>query len=133
VAERGLERTVEIAGQRADVEAYAARARVFLLTSRSEGLSIAMVEAMAAGAVPVVADVGDLGDLVEDGVTGYLLHPDDHAGFVRTVARLLAEPERWEALARAARHAARERAGLEHVSGLWSRHLEEAMQTVRAS
>jgi glycosyltransferase involved in cell wall biosynthesis len=130
VAERGLERSLERAGQRADVEAYAARARVFLLTSRSEGLSIAMVEAMMAGAVPVVADVGDLGDLVENGVTGYRLDPDDRAGFVRTVTSLLAEPARWAKLSAAARRAARDHSGLDHVTELWARHLEEAMRPV---
>jgi glycosyltransferase involved in cell wall biosynthesis len=133
VAELGLERTVETTGQRSDVEAYAAQARIFLLTSRSEGLSIAMIEAMMAGAVPVVADVGDLGDLVESGVTGYVLDPDDRDGFVRTVTRLLAEPQRWAALSRAAQQTARDRAGIDRVADLWSRHLEEAMRPLRTS
>lgn len=65
--------SVTFVGFTHDVAAETARAKCFVLTSRSEGLSLALAEAMLAGAVPVVADVGDLGDLVEHGVNGYLV------------------------------------------------------------
>ena len=45
----------------------------FVLTSVSEGLSLAMMEAMASGLPAIVPDTGDLGDLVKDHVNGYLL------------------------------------------------------------
>jgi glycosyltransferase involved in cell wall biosynthesis len=54
----GVSQNVEMPGRRNDVHAWMAQSRVFLLTSPSEGLSIALLEAMCAGAVPVVSDVG---------------------------------------------------------------------------
>lgn len=126
--ELDLARHLDVRGQTAEVEEDLARARIFVLTSRSEGLSIAMAEAMMAGTVPVVSDVGDLRDLVRDGVTGYLVAPDDRAGFVDRITHLLSEPERWARLSAAAAAAARAHAGLDHVSGLWARHLTDAMR-----
>lgn len=55
---------------------YYRRAKVFLLCSMNEGLSLACLEAMACGAVPVVSDCGDMADAVIPGSTGLLLDTD---------------------------------------------------------
>jgi L-malate glycosyltransferase len=52
---------VEYLGHVADVRPELRAARVFALSSDSEGLSLAMLEAMGCGTVPVVTDVGDMG------------------------------------------------------------------------
>jgi glycosyltransferase involved in cell wall biosynthesis len=122
-AQLGVADRVELAGQSAEVHEFFARSRVFLLTSRSEGLSIAMAEAMMSGAVPVVADVGDLGDLVRSGVNGYLVDAEDRAAFVRRVKELLRDGELWQRLSRAATESARAGNGLDRVAELWARHL----------
>jgi len=41
--------------------------------SDSEGLSLSLMEAMMCGLLPVVSHVGDLEDLVKDGINGYLV------------------------------------------------------------
>ena len=46
------------------------RARVLLLTSDTEGRTLAVLEAMASGAVPVVTDVGDLREALDEGRGG---------------------------------------------------------------
>ena len=71
------------------MESILIRSKIFVLTSRTEGLSIAMAEAMASGVVPVVANVGDLADLVVDGVTGFLVTLDNVPEFVQRAALLL--------------------------------------------
>lgn len=72
------------------VEAYYRRARVFLLCSVNEGLSLACLEAMACGCVPVVARCGDMQEAVIDGVTGRLLEQvDDQATFAAALAEIL--------------------------------------------
>lgn len=119
----GIFERIDFRGRQSEVAEDLGRARVFVLTSRTEGLSIAMAEAMVAGAVPVVARVGDLSDLVRDGENGYLVEVDDHARFVECARRLLEEPALRERLSRAARESATAYVGLEHVSATWGRHL----------
>ena len=120
----GIESNVEFLGQRVDVDELLAVARVFVLTSRWEGVSIAMLEAMAAGAVPVVANVGDLADLVQNEVTGFIVAQDDIAGYARGAVRLLSSEDLWR---RCSRRAASALAGrqLDATAERWGRHLQE--------
>ncbi len=64
---------VEFLGFHEQTQDYYNRAKVFVLTSSTEGLSLAMLEAMACGLPAVVPAIGDLADVVRDGVTGYLV------------------------------------------------------------
>jgi glycosyltransferase involved in cell wall biosynthesis len=85
----GLADHVEFLGFHEDTEHYYNRAKVFVLTSSAEGLSLAMLEAMACGLPVVVPAVGDLGDVVQNGVTGYLIEDDDRGSFVSAIGKLL--------------------------------------------
>ena len=65
---------------------------VFLITSRSEGLPRAMLEALAAR-VPVVAtDVGGISELVDGTRNGILCREGDQDGLARGVLRILGDP-----------------------------------------
>lgn len=119
----GVAEHLDFAGRTDRVQPLLARARVFVLTSRSEGLSIALAEAMISGVVPVVARVGDLEDLVQDGVNGYAVEPDDIAAYVARVQALLDDPGLWSRLSSAAATSALRHAGLDNVTSLWQRHL----------
>jgi glycosyltransferase involved in cell wall biosynthesis len=115
----GIAERLEFAGKTDRVLDLLAEARVFVLTSRTEGLSIAMAEAMMAGVVPVVANVGDLGDLVQDGVNGYLVEPNDIAAYVGRVRAVLEDRALWLRLSAAAVATARGYVGLDHVTARW--------------
>lgn len=79
------------------------RAKIFLLCSINEGLSLACLEAMGCGVVPVVSDCGDMRDAVIAGTTGYLLDPDaDEAQFAEAIIALLADPQRTAVFSTAA-------------------------------
>lgn len=119
----GIASNLEFLGKRSDVDQLLARSRVFLLTSRWEGLSIAMLEAMAAGAVPVVADVGDLADLVENGSTGFVVAPDDIAGYARGCLRALSSEAAWTALSGQAASSSLARSGIDAIARRWDLHL----------
>ncbi|MDX2199848.1 MAG: glycosyltransferase [Phycisphaerae bacterium] len=116
---RGVDSLVHFAGHVERGEEYLSRSRVFLLTSRSEGLSIAMAEAMAAGCVPIVANVGDLGEIVENDVTGWLVTPNSIAEYATRVAGVLSDSNAWSRLSSAARERARSNNGLEAVTARW--------------
>jgi glycosyltransferase involved in cell wall biosynthesis len=123
IAELGLDGAIDLHGRIADVGPLLSRSRVFVLPSRSEGLSIAMAEAMICGAVPVVADVGDLKDLVKNGETGYLIPEDDVQQYARRIETLLNDVAHWEHLSRNASRAARANNGLDEVTARWAEHL----------
>jgi len=119
----GLSDNIEFFGKRKDVEAILASSKVFVLTSKSEGLSIAMIEAMAAGTVPVVADVGELGDLVIDGVNGNLVEPNRIDEYTKKIISLLQDSALWEKYSLRATEAARRHCDVAVVSKKWQQNL----------
>ena len=125
VAELGLEENVALPGFQSDVRGWLCRSRALLMTSDTEGLSLAVMEAMACGVPAVVRDVGDLGNLVEDGVTGFLIRSDaPPEQFAARLAALLGEPGEWRRFSAAALDAV---AGLEMGAAAerWTRMLAE--------
>jgi glycosyltransferase involved in cell wall biosynthesis len=60
-------------------------------TYHPEGLPYALLESMAAGAVPVTCSVGAAPDVMEDGVHGLFVPPRDPAALADAVARLNAD------------------------------------------
>jgi len=66
---------------------------VFVLPSRSEGFPNSLLEAMAAGLPVVASRVGAVPEIVDDGVTGFLIEPDSLEQFVRGVTALCTDPE----------------------------------------
>ena len=101
----GIANHVDFLGFHEDTERHYNRARIFVLTSAAEGLSVAMMEAMCCGLPAVVPAVGDHGDIVRNGVTGYLVDPDDPAAFIAALSGLLEQEERRRALGENARAA----------------------------
>ncbi|MFQ5415139.1 MAG: glycosyltransferase, partial [Phycisphaerae bacterium] len=116
----GVADRVVFAGRQGDVGPWLARSRVFLLTSDSEGLSLALMEAGMAGLPAVVSDVGDLGDLVADGVNGWLIPPGAVDRFAERVTALLCD----DALYARCASAARERALAHSVSSATRRWMD---------
>ena len=127
IADVGLTQTIDMLGKRADVETVVCQSRVFVLMSQNEGLSIALAEAMLGGAVPVATDVGDLADLVHDGVNGYLIEPGNRQHFIHRIERLLNNSQLWSQLSGAAIESARSHNSLAHVTTLWTTHLQEVL------
>jgi len=114
-------------GQRSDVSAILSRSKIFLLTSSSEGLSIAMAEAMAAGAVPVVADVGDLSDLIDNDRNGFLVTPGNVHEYVDRVVLLLRDHSLRVRLSQSATKTALSNATVEVIAERWSTHLTQIL------
>jgi glycosyltransferase involved in cell wall biosynthesis len=84
---------VELLGERHDVPALLAQSHVFVLSSRSEGMPISVLEAMAAGLPVVASSVGGIPEQVVDGETGLLVPPDNPAALACALQCLLDEPE----------------------------------------
>jgi glycosyltransferase involved in cell wall biosynthesis len=117
----GLTSRVELVGARDDVPALLARSDVFVLSSRSEGLPISILEAMAA-ALPVVAtDVGGVREAVLHGATGLLVPAGDPIALAEALERLIDDPALRSSLGAAGRRRAREHFD---VPGFQAAHVE---------
>jgi len=68
-----IDEDVCFAGWQNNVHHWLQQSKCFVLTSDSEGLSQALIQAMMTGLPAITSDVGDLGDLVKDGKNGYLI------------------------------------------------------------
>ena len=76
---------------------------VFVLPTRAEGFSVALVEAMASGLVPVVSDIpSGVPEIVEHGVNGFRPPIGDIGGFADAIAVLAGDRARLEAMSAAA-------------------------------
>lgn len=87
---------------RAELPRLAADVSFFLMPSQLEGMAMACVEAMQLGLVPVVTPAGEMASYVVPGETGLLIDPDRLEATVDEIAALLAAPDRFAALQRAA-------------------------------
>ena len=85
----GLDGRVHFLGLRQDVARILALLDVFVLPSLSEGLSMAILEAMIAGRPVVATAVGGNPELVLNGKSGFLVPPRDSQALAKSVTTLL--------------------------------------------
>jgi sugar transferase (PEP-CTERM/EpsH1 system associated) len=102
-ADLGVGGRIAFLGEVRDIPAVLARARMFVLPSRSEGIPLTVLEAMACGLPVVATRVGGLAEVVRDGVTGLLVPPADPAALAQAVLRIGRDPERGLRMGRAGR------------------------------
>ena len=118
-ATRGIGGRLHLLGLRADVGSLLAAADVFVLPSRSEGLPLALLEAMFAGRPIVATRVGEVPTVLADGAAGLLVDPGSPDQLAAAIDRLLGDP----ALAQTLGSRAQERANAEfHVSRMVERY-----------
>jgi glycosyltransferase involved in cell wall biosynthesis len=113
IARHRLEERVVLLGEREDVAGLLASADVFVLPSRSEGMPMSVLEAMAAGLPVVASAVGGVPELVIDGETGTLVAPGDPDALARALGALVADPAARARLGAAARARAEAEFGIE--------------------
>ena len=99
----GLEERVRLVGERSDVPALLADSDLFVLSSRSEGLPVSVLEAMAAELPVVASGVGGLAELVVDGETGILVPPGDTLALAAALGQMVEDRERRGRLGAAGR------------------------------
>ncbi|WP_456371454.1 glycosyltransferase [Thermodesulfatator atlanticus] len=99
----GLENVVLFTGFRKDATRIVQLADVFVLSSFSEGTSLALLEAMACGLPAVVTAVGGNPEIVIDGITGVLVPSEDHVRLAAAFLLLAENPRLCEEMAKASR------------------------------
>jgi len=94
---------VVFAGLREDIPTVLAGTDIFVMPSYSEGLSNAIMEAMASGCACIASEVGGNRFLIRSGISGFLFAPGDTAALRAHVRRLVEDAPKRAALGRAAR------------------------------
>ncbi|MFD8481667.1 glycosyltransferase [Kitasatospora sp. NPDC059673] len=94
---------VMFAGSRGDVPRLLPGWDVFCLSSRQEGLPVALMEAMTSGLPSVVTRVGGMPEVLDDGVEGRSVPPGDPARLALALGELAADPGLRERMGAAAR------------------------------
>ena len=109
VARLGLNGRVSFVGEVSQVELANKMRRfcIFVLPSLSEGLGRVVVEAMATGTPVVGSRVGGIPEMVQDGLTGFLVPPGDEEALAERLRWVLKHPQEAEAMGRRAREFAR--------------------------
>lgn len=112
----GISAHVEFLGQRETVTEYLKQADIFVLPSRAEGISNALLEAMACGLPAVVSKIPGNVDVVEQGKNGLVFTVDDPESLADSLLLLLTQEKLRAELGRAARRTVEAGYSLDYVA-----------------
>ncbi|MBO5031583.1 MAG: glycosyltransferase family 4 protein [Lachnospiraceae bacterium] len=128
IREKGLEDRISMPGSIDDVADKICKARIFALTSNTEGMPNSVMEAMALG-LPVVATdcpCGGPAELIEDGVNGLLVPVGDAYALADAFRRILEDKDFEKKLGENARQITKDLAP-EKVNKEWEEYLKQLM------
>ena len=111
----GLEESVVLVGEKQAVRDFYWAADLFVLPSRSEGMSLALNEAMACGLPVIASRVGGAPDVVEEGRNGVLFNSEDHDELTRKLTAMHELKYKWPEMGAHARATITEYADLDAV------------------
>jgi L-malate glycosyltransferase len=101
-------------GFRSDIPQLMESFDIFILPSLSEGLSSAILEAMASSLPVIASNVGGIPELVKDGENGLLVAPADSVALAGAIQRLAQNPEDSLRMGREGRKQVEDRFAMEH-------------------
>jgi glycosyltransferase involved in cell wall biosynthesis len=101
----GIRSAVQFLGERDDIGDCLSDAHAFVLSSVTEGLPVALLEALAMGLTPIVSDVGGMPEVVGQAGVGTVFPAGDVARLGAALVDLATARDRWPAWAAAARSA----------------------------
>jgi glycosyltransferase involved in cell wall biosynthesis len=91
----GLQQVVEFLGERSDVPELLRQAGLFVSSSKTEGVSLTLLEAMAVGLPVLTTTVGGNPEVVEDGVTGRLVEPLNPDAIAAGLVEMFRRRDEW--------------------------------------
>jgi glycosyltransferase involved in cell wall biosynthesis len=134
---------VHLPGARADVHELLSAFDVLVLSSKTEGLPLVLLEAMATGLPVVSSAVGGIPDVVEHDVTGFLFSAGDRSALTKALVRLFGSQELGRRVGAAGRSVVEKNHSLERMADSYEalyrsvvaegrRAPESALPTLRA-
>jgi glycosyltransferase involved in cell wall biosynthesis len=127
-AELGLTSVVEFMGERSNVPALLATAGFFVSSSRTEGISLTVLEAMSVGLPVVTTAVGGSPEIVVEGTTGWLAPAEDPQALAHAITRMCRARSHWMEMGRAARERVEEHFNIRSTMAHYETLYEQALQ-----
>jgi len=85
----GIQGYIHLVGFQNNVLSFLKKSKIFVQASRSEGLSLALIEALAAGVVPITTKAGSEKDIIKDGHNGLFVKIGSHEDLANKIETLL--------------------------------------------
>ncbi|MGH9775409.1 MAG: glycosyltransferase [Candidatus Acidiferrales bacterium] len=123
----GLSRNLRFTGGQNDVQQYLDASDVFCLLSRSEGFSMALLEAMARSLPSVVTDVGGNSEAIEEGESGFVVKNEDSETAALRILQLLHGPDLRRKMGLQARQRVNDRFTMEAMIGNLTRIYDQLL------
>ena len=98
ISDEGLGDVILLLGNRSDIPALLASSQLFLMSSSSEGLPIALIEASVAGLPCVVTDVGGCSEIVDLCRNGIVVAPESPQALARAIENIISDPTQFTKL-----------------------------------
>jgi N-acetyl-alpha-D-glucosaminyl L-malate synthase BshA len=124
---KGIQDRVHFLGKQGSVSEILPLADLLLMPSELESFGLAALEAMACRVPSIATSVGGVPELIEDGVSGRLFPVGDVEGMAAAAVELLRDPDRYEAMAEAARRTAQTRYCASKILPLYERFYERIL------
>jgi glycosyltransferase involved in cell wall biosynthesis len=126
--ELGLTFAVEFMGERSNVPALLATAGFFVSSSKTEGISLTVLEAMSVGLPVVTTAVGGSPEILVEGTTGHLSPAENPQALADAILRMCRTKSAWKKMGRAGRERVEEhfniRSTMAHYESLYEQTLE---------
>ncbi len=125
----GLQENVIFAGYQKDIFSWLAQSRIFIMTSRQEGLPVALIEALSVGLPAIVPDIGDISTLAQNKKNSLLVPALDVTGFAEAMIKLLHDEKLYAKLSQKAYQIRQEKAqeySPEYIAKQWEQIFEKA-------
>lgn len=106
---------VAFLGERSDIPDRLAEAGCYVASSRTEGISLTLLEAMAVGLPAITTRVGGNSEVVEDHVTGRLVPAGDPEQLASAIVAMCRDRERWPEMGRRGRERVERHFGIDRM------------------
>jgi glycosyltransferase involved in cell wall biosynthesis len=121
----GVQQIVSFAGHQKDVSEYLRASDLVVLPTFREGMSISLLEAMAAGKPIVTTNIGSNKEATRNGYAAILVEPGDVAALADAVQNVIEDPKLASALSRRSRECYQEDYTLERMLSQYVRLYDE--------
>lgn len=125
----GLTGNVRLLGSMANIHELLPGGDIFILSSKREGLPLAILEAMSCGLPVVATNVGAISEIVDNNVNGVLVPAGNQALLAKKIAYLLENPQWTKSLARAGRETVKKSYGLKKMAESYAQLYRNIIQS----